>query len=96
MFPTSHTHASFNAKTDPLPRGHLRFYRKITPPTLCNAFRARVDHEDIEGKERAVLATAGPEAIYIWDLDEEGKVETVKVDIDDGERISVSEGGSLS
>ncbi|ORY29786.1 hypothetical protein BCR39DRAFT_162382 [Naematelia encephala] len=76
------THFSWRPNQDdttPLPRGHLSFYRTIQPPTACIAFRARVDYEGIEGKERAVLATAGDEAIYIWDLDDEKKVEVIQV-----------------
>lgn len=87
----SHTHSGFNKSTVPLPRGHLAFYRKIVPPTPCIAFRARVDYEDVEGKERAVLASAGEEAIYIWDLDEEGSVETIPTGLNK-ERIQVGLG----
>ena len=70
----------FNPRTHtgPLPKGHLAYYRTINPPTPCRAFRARVDHEGQLGKARAVLGTAGQEAAYIWDLDEEGKVETIE------------------
>jgi hypothetical protein len=48
-----------------------------------------VDYEEVEGKERAVLGTAGEEAVYIWDLDEEGRVETIPTGLTK-ERIQVS------
>lgn len=85
----SHTDRSFTKKTESLPRGHLGFYRKISPPTPCIAFRARVDNEDVEGKERALLATAGEEAVYVWDLDDEGSLETIRIDLT-GDRIQAS------
>lgn len=85
----SHTHPDFTKKTRPLPRGHLAFYRRIVPSTPCIAFRARVDYPGEEGKERAVLGTAGQEAVYIWDLDEEGRVETIPTGLSE-ERIQVS------
>ncbi|ORX34848.1 hypothetical protein BD324DRAFT_635358 [Kockovaella imperatae] len=77
----------FNGKTwaRALPRGHLLYYRTISPPTECHAFRARVDREG--QKERAVLATAGSEALYIWDLDDASRVE--RISIPQGQRHSV-------
>lgn len=84
----SHIDRTFNKTTQPLPRGHLGLYRKIDPPTPCVAFRARIDHE-VEGKERALLATAGEKAVYIFDLEEEGNVETIRTDLT-GDRIQVS------
>jgi hypothetical protein len=86
----SHTDRSFTKKTQKLPKGHLGFYRKITPPTPCIAFRARIDHEDVQGKERALLATAGEQAVYIWDLDDEESLETIRTDLT-GDRIQVSQ-----
>ena len=86
----SHTHSSFNKTTHPLPKGHLGFYRKIDPPTPCVAFRARIDQEDVEGKERALLATAGSQAVYIWDLEEGELIETIRTDLT-GDRIQVSQ-----
>jgi hypothetical protein len=85
----SHTHSSFNKTTQPLPKGHLAFYKKIDPPTPCIAFRARIDQENVEGKERALLATAGSQAVYIWDLEEGEIVETIRTDLT-GDRIQVS------
>ena len=85
----SHIHSSFNKTTQPLPKGHLGFYKKIDPPTPCIAFRARIDQEDVEGKERALLATAGSQAVYIWDLEEGEIVETIRTDLT-GDRIQVS------
>ncbi|KAL7424670.1 hypothetical protein Q5752_000354 [Cryptotrichosporon argae] len=52
----------------PLPKGHLAYFRTLVPPTSCNAFRARVDREFQDG-ERAVVATAGSDAAYVWDLE---------------------------
>ena len=73
-----------------LARGHLAYYRTIAPPTPCIAFRARVDYEDEEGKEKAVLGTAGAEAAYLWDLEDESKVETIKLGPEIQGRIQVS------
>ena len=90
----SHTGPSFDKTTQPLPKGHLGFYRKIDPPTPCVAFRARVDQEDVEGKERALLATAGSQAVYIWDLEEGELVETIRTDLS-GDRIQVSQSNRI-
>ncbi len=91
----SHTHPSFHPdqpSTSKLPRGHLAYYRTIKPPTACNAFRVRADHEDEEGLERPVLGTAGEEAMYLWDLEDGSRVETIKVDLESegDDRIKVS------
>jgi uncharacterized protein (UPF0262 family) len=43
----------------------------------------------VEGEERPVLATAGEEAVYIWDLEEEGSYETIRTELT-GDRIQVS------
>jgi hypothetical protein len=66
--------------------------RTIKPPTACDAFRVRVDHEDDEGLERPLLGTAGEEAMYLWDLEDESRVETIKVDLESegDDRIKVS------
>jgi hypothetical protein len=48
-----------------------------------------MDNEDVEGKERALLATAGSQAVYIWDLEEGEIVETIRTDLT-GDRIQVS------
>ncbi len=56
----------------------LRWYKALTPPTPCRAFRARTD----ERTGRAMLATAGIEAIYLWDLDE-GSYEAIPITDDD-------------
>jgi len=37
-----------------------------------------------------LLATAGEQAVYIWDLDEEGHMETIRTDLT-GDRIQVSD-----
>jgi hypothetical protein len=66
----------------------LGYYRKISPATPYIAFKAGIDNAGIEGEERAVLATAGEEAVYIWDLEEEGRVETIRTDLT-GDRIQV-------
>ncbi|WWD16419.1 hypothetical protein CI109_100845 [Kwoniella shandongensis] len=63
----------------PPPRGHLTYFRTIRPPTDCLAFRARIDKENVEGQARAVLGTAGEEAVYIWDLEDEGRMETYHI-----------------
>ncbi|WVQ93502.1 hypothetical protein IAU59_000576 [Kwoniella sp. CBS 9459] len=63
-----------SAENQPPPRGHLTYYRTIRPPTECFAFRARVDKEDTED-ERAVLGTAGAQGAYIFDLEDENRVE---------------------
>ncbi|WVQ78841.1 hypothetical protein IAT38_000932 [Cryptococcus sp. DSM 104549] len=52
------------------PRGHLTYSKTIRPPTEYFMLRARVYHENEEG-ERAVLATVGRDAIYIWGLDDD-------------------------
>ena len=57
----------------------MAYYRTITPPTPCIAFRVRVDHEEEEGKERVMLATAGEAAVYIFDLEERAVTETIKL-----------------
>ncbi|OCF40071.1 hypothetical protein I317_06146 [Kwoniella heveanensis CBS 569] len=62
------------ADNSPPPRGHLTYYRTIRPPTECFAFRARVDRADTDD-ERAVLGTAGAQGAYIFDLEDESKVE---------------------
>lgn len=74
--------------TGPLPRGHLSFYRQIIPPTDCIAFRARLDNEGT-AQERAVLGTAGTEAVYIWDLDDPSRVEKIPIAETDRQRIQV-------
>lgn len=73
-----------------LSRGHLSWYRAITPPTECVAFRARVDHKGVPGKERAVLATAGEEGVYLWDLDEPDRVESIPIKPQNQAKIQVS------
>lgn len=87
----SHTHPNWRATNPPstFPRGHLSYYRTIKPPTSCIAFRARVDYEGEEG-ERAVLGTAGEEAVYLWDLDEVGRVEVIRIKEEDRCPIQVS------
>lgn len=75
--------------TGDLPRGHLAFYRRIMPPTDCIAFRARLDHEGTE-RERAVLGTAGEEAVFIWDLDDTEYVERIDILPEHQRRIQVS------
>ena len=75
--------------TGVLPRGHLSFFRRIMPPTDCIAFRARLDHEGTD-LERAVLGTAGEEAVYIWDLDDEDYVERIDISPEQQRRIQVS------
>jgi hypothetical protein len=44
----------------------------------------------VQGKERALLATAGEQAVYIWDLDDEESLETIRTDLT-GDRIQVSQ-----
>ncbi|KAK8861662.1 hypothetical protein IAR55_002485 [Kwoniella newhampshirensis] len=73
------TPTSPSSASDTPPRGHLTYFRTIRPPTNCLAFRARVDHEDVEEDARVVLGTAGEEAVYIWDLEDKGKVETYPI-----------------
>lgn len=92
----SHTHPTWKpqsthttSETEALPRGHLAFYRKITPPTACRAFRARVDRE-VTDQERVMLGTAGEEGVYLWDLDDETRKEVVEIPPDpDGEEIGI-------
>ncbi|WVQ78840.1 hypothetical protein IAT38_000931 [Cryptococcus sp. DSM 104549] len=66
---TAYTQPSPRSEDIP-PRGHLTYNKTIRPPTSCSASRARVDKEGQEG-ERAVFATAGKEAVYIWGLDDD-------------------------
>lgn len=69
----SHTDPDIFTPADPvspLLRGHLEHYRTLVPPTNCTAFRLHVDGAD-SPKPKAVLATAGTSAIYIWHLEEE-------------------------
>lgn len=55
-----------------LPDGGLAFYRQVTPPTPCHAFRARLDGEGTKD-ERVILGTAGQEAVYLWDVEDENQ-----------------------
>lgn len=72
----------------PLPRGHLAFYRQIIPPTTCRAFRARIDRAGTP-EERAVLGTAGIEAVYLYDLDDPSLVETIPLESSERIRLQV-------
>jgi hypothetical protein len=69
IIPTQNFDIDANQSRPQIPRGALAFYREIFPPTECRAYRARLDDEGTE-RERAMLGAAGPEAVYIWDLDE--------------------------
>lgn len=70
-------------------RGSLEFYRLIIPPTWCRAFRARVDYEGTPD-ERAVLCTAGSAGVFVWDLDDVNRVDTIPFDPTDHTDINVS------
>ena len=69
-------------------RGHFTYFRTIQPPT-CIAFRARIDQEGTS-RERAVLATAGPTAICLWDLETGRNVFTAELQQESETRIKVS------
>lgn len=75
----SHTHPDIFIPEDPdspLPRGHYAHFRTLSPPTSCIAFRLHVDAAD-SNSPRAVLASAGSEAIYIWHLEEDQPMEAI-------------------
>ncbi|ODO04923.1 hypothetical protein I350_05533 [Cryptococcus amylolentus CBS 6273] len=56
-------------------RGHLTYYRSISTPTDCFAFRARTNREGTD-KERPVVGFAGATHAYIYDLANDGYVES--------------------
>ncbi|ODN87138.1 hypothetical protein L198_07140 [Cryptococcus wingfieldii CBS 7118] len=56
-------------------RGHLTYYRSISTPTDCFAFRARTDREGTD-KERPVVGFAGATHAYIYGLANDGYVES--------------------
>jgi hypothetical protein len=61
----------------PLTRGNLAFYRHITPPVRCRAFRARVDYENTP-KERSIVCAASHHGIYIYNLEDGSLVQHIK------------------
>ncbi|KAL1410723.1 hypothetical protein Q8F55_001665 [Vanrija albida] len=74
----------------PLPPGHMEFYRVLTPPVRCLAFRLHVD--DADGPHpRAVLAACGMPALYIWHLEEERPVDVIKRTGEDKGRVNYIE-----
>lgn len=52
----------------PLARGGLGFYRILTPPTECSAFRVRTDFAGTV-HERTVACIAGDEGVYVYDVE---------------------------
>ncbi|WWC60402.1 uncharacterized protein I303_102974 [Kwoniella dejecticola CBS 10117] len=56
------------------PRGHLTYYKTLTPRTDCFAFRARVDKQ-YTPEERLVFGTSSSEEAYIYDLQSESDEE---------------------
>jgi len=90
----SFTHSSYHPAQSSdmkLPCGHWAYYRTIERSTPCNAFRARVDHENQGGKERAVLITAGERAVYIIDLEYEERMETIPIEPEEYFLVQVNE-----
>ncbi|WWC68553.1 uncharacterized protein I206_102482 [Kwoniella pini CBS 10737] len=56
------------------PRGHLTYYKSLTPRTECFAFRARIDRQ-YTPEERLVFGTSSTEEAYIYDLQSESDQE---------------------
>ena len=83
------TDIDMTTHTGRLPRGHVAYYRHIIPPTDCIAFRARVDNLG-KPNERAVLGTAGEEGVYLWDLEDQERVERIMIPLEQRQRIQVS------
>ena len=61
----------------PLTRGNFAFYRHISPPHPCRAFRARVDYKG-SAEERSVICMAGDHGVYIYDLEEGSLVQHIQ------------------
>ncbi|WVW80243.1 hypothetical protein I302_102221 [Kwoniella bestiolae CBS 10118] len=67
------------------PRGHLTYYKTLTPRTDCFAFRARVDRE-YTPEERLVFGTSSDEEAYVYDLQAEGGREMERFVFDQEDR----------
>ncbi|OCF75085.1 hypothetical protein I204_03934 [Kwoniella mangroviensis CBS 8886] len=67
------------------PRGHLTYYKSLTPRTDCFAFRARIDKQ-YTPEERLVFGTSSDEEAYIYDLQSESNSEMERFVYDQEDR----------
>ncbi|WWD05623.1 hypothetical protein V865_003704 [Kwoniella europaea PYCC6329] len=67
------------------PRGHLTYYKSLTPRTDCFAFRARIDKQ-YTSEERLVFGTSSDEEAYIYDLQSESNSEMERFVFDQQDR----------
>lgn len=67
----------------------MEHFRTVQPPDRCLAFRLHVDGADSDNP-RAVLAAAGRDAIFIWQLEENRPMNRIERGVHDRGRPSVS------
>ncbi|WWC88082.1 uncharacterized protein L201_002986 [Kwoniella dendrophila CBS 6074] len=67
------------------PKGHLTYFKTLTPRTECFAFRARIDKE-FTSDEKLVFGTSSDEEAYIFDLQSESSQEMERFVFDHEDR----------